>query len=630
MKRKSLVAILLALVLCFTMALTACKDNNDDNPPVGGGKTPPTASQWADAGISGTFNAEVKGELALSNVSESGEISMKWTGSDESSLDNTITWLKGQGYSSYGGQNAQKTVEEGGKIITYTAEKTVGGASVASADEKGYNSVLPLSFVFIETSVESKKMIAETCYITENFSIMGVDYKAGELYLDIYQAQGTIYPNPQSATWPATDIQSIIGNGVPEYTGEATSFQFSGTAIGFIKTAQVHVVDGSYDGLLAYETSLAQNGFIEGDGGFVKTLSNGNVLTVNVTEYQSTNWSTGQSETGVLITITLEKNSGSYSAWSQLDLSEFNGAGIPSYSGGTSFDLDDATQEGISTEEYEQIIAGLEIAEQMGLLDDESRIELEEARAMLALATQVKAKLITVYGTNANEADDYFAALISAEFANGIKNTAEYQFQVDIEYDEGKAMITIVKMPIELAEENGDNGDNGNVGNDEYLDWNDLPTNLKVSYEINLYGSIQTYTVTKIGNDYVVDFGADMYTYLKSSGDGTWTEYVKYGSEMNWMEMGTCANLGNSDGLGTLDFIFESNIRGLTNSANETVAGQICSVYSSTNDYISETYKINADGFVFYVEYSYSNGLTMISEISLWDTSVTVFDIDIP
>ncbi len=35
MKRKSLVAILLALVLCFTMALTACKDDNDD-PPVGG------------------------------------------------------------------------------------------------------------------------------------------------------------------------------------------------------------------------------------------------------------------------------------------------------------------------------------------------------------------------------------------------------------------------------------------------------------------------------------------------------------------------------------------------------------------------------------------------------------------
>ena len=44
MKRKSLVAILLALVLCFTMALTACKDDNDD-PPGGGGGTTPTLEQ---------------------------------------------------------------------------------------------------------------------------------------------------------------------------------------------------------------------------------------------------------------------------------------------------------------------------------------------------------------------------------------------------------------------------------------------------------------------------------------------------------------------------------------------------------------------------------------------------------
>ena len=44
MKRKSLVAILLALVLCFTMALTACKDDNDD-PPGGGGGTNPTLEQ---------------------------------------------------------------------------------------------------------------------------------------------------------------------------------------------------------------------------------------------------------------------------------------------------------------------------------------------------------------------------------------------------------------------------------------------------------------------------------------------------------------------------------------------------------------------------------------------------------
>ena len=98
MKRRNLLTILLALVLGLSLCLTACGDKDDD-PTGNGGQTPPTQQQWADAGISGTFNAEVKGTLALSNVSENGEISMKWTDSDEASFHITIAWLKGQGYS---------------------------------------------------------------------------------------------------------------------------------------------------------------------------------------------------------------------------------------------------------------------------------------------------------------------------------------------------------------------------------------------------------------------------------------------------------------------------------------------------------------------------------------------------
>ena len=96
MKRKFLVLIvaLVALIVCVAVVVIVLI-NNKGNSPTGGEKTPPTIQQWTDAGISGTFNVEVKGTLAESNVSKDGEISMKWTGSDEASLDNTITWLKG-------------------------------------------------------------------------------------------------------------------------------------------------------------------------------------------------------------------------------------------------------------------------------------------------------------------------------------------------------------------------------------------------------------------------------------------------------------------------------------------------------------------------------------------------------
>ncbi len=216
---KKLLAILLSMFML--LSLVACGDKDD--PPVGGGKTPPTASQWADAGISGTFTADVKGELALSVV-DNGEISMKWTGSDEASLDNTITWLKGQGFTSYGGQNAEKSTEEGGKIKSYTAEKTVNGVNPVSASADGGYSVVPLSFALTASADESKRMIAETFYITEDFSIMGQSFKAGELYLDICEATTSGSTSSLLTAWPASEIQNALGESIPAYTGTASIY----------------------------------------------------------------------------------------------------------------------------------------------------------------------------------------------------------------------------------------------------------------------------------------------------------------------------------------------------------------------------------------------------------------------
>ena len=623
--------------MLLLLSLAAC--GNDDNPEgTGGGggggdnpiisKTPPTAEQWADAGIIGTFTADVKGELALSVV-DNGEISMKWTGSDEASLDNTIAWLKGQGFSSYGGSNAQKTTEEGGKIISYTAEKTVGGTSTASAS--GSSGVIPLSFTL--TSAENKTMIAESFYITEDFSIMGQTFKGGELYLDIYEAAAVAPQGGLLTEWPVAQIQNVIGSGIPAYTGTASGYQVVDSSASFMKTVQINVFGAGEADATAYNALLAQNGFaLNDDEIYAKTLANGDVVQVMAFASQTYHPTTFQIADVVTITVMLEKNSGSYTSWSSLDLSEFSAAGIPAYSGGTSFDLDDAVGEGISADEYQQIIASLEMAEQMGVLDDEGRAQLEEARAKVALAAQVRAKAVTVYGTNADVAGAYETALETAGFVGGLKNVGDFQFQVYIDEADGKAIITITKLPIALAEDIDDNGGSGGGSSivTEELDWSDLPANVKIAYELNLYGSIQSYTVTKIGNDYLIDMGGGMYSYYKSDGNGSWTEYIKYGADFDWMETSTYTNLSNSDSLGTLEFIFDANISGLTRAADETVAGANCSVYSYTDSYGSETYKLNSDGFVFYVSTSYSAGMTMTSSISLWDTSVTTFDIAVP
>ena len=640
MKRKSLVAILLALVLCFTMALTACKDDNDDNddPPVGGGKTPPTADQWADAGISGTFTADVKGELALSVV-ENGEISMKWTESDEASLDNTITWLKGQGFTSYGGQNAEKSTEEGGKIKSYTAEKTVDGVNPVSASADGGYSVVPLSFTLTASADESKRMIAETFYITEDFSIMGQSFKAGELYLDIYEATTPGSTSSLLTAWPASEIQNALGASIPAYTGTG-EYQITDASIGYMKQVQINVFGATEADESAYITALTQNGFTENEGVYEKTLTNGDVLQVLATMSQTYHPSTYQLVEVLSITAMLEKNSGTYTSWNGLNLSDFSAGGIPAYSGGTSFDIDDAgTDEMISVEDYEQMIESLAPYEH--LLDAETKQQLEEARRYVELAAQVRAKVVTVYGTNVSEAEAYETALSTAGFVGGLKNVGDYQYQVEISEEDGKALISIVKVPIELAEEIDEGGSGNQGGNtpveDETLDFSDLPTNVKFTLvDVNN----NQYTVTKIGNDYLINT-LGVISCLKYSGtewveytyfDGTWTEntedtysQLKYHSFMSVVS----------------DVLFDNEVSDFSQGANEQIAGQACEVYTLEDNSMASygltttsVRKLNEDGFVFYhSEIYYMNGqlyMTTTYQISLWDTSVTAFEVALP
>ena len=111
MKRKSLVAILLALVLCFTMALTACKDNNDD-PPGGGGGTNPTLEQVVE------------------------KLQGMPTSTDESAIENAIDEVFGVDVNlPEGTYNAQTFTAN--NVSAYMV--TVSGANTTAADY--YNSI---------------------------------------------------------------------------------------------------------------------------------------------------------------------------------------------------------------------------------------------------------------------------------------------------------------------------------------------------------------------------------------------------------------------------------------------------------------------------------------------------------
>ena len=202
-------------------------------------------------------------------------------------------------------------------------------------------------------------------------------------------------------------------------------------------------------------------------------------------------------------------------------------------------------------------------------------------------------------------------------------------------------MISIVRVPIELAEEINEGGSGNQSGNtpveDEKLDFSDLPTNVKFTLvDVNN----NQYTVTKIGNDYLINT-LGVISCLKYNGtewveytyfDGTWTEntedtysQLKYHSFMSVVS----------------DVLFDNEVSDFSQGANEQIAGQACEVYTLEDNSMASygltttsVRKLNEDGFVFYhSEIYYMNGqlyMTTTYQITLWDTSVTEFDIAVP
>lgn len=627
MKGKIRLVGILLLTVILAVTLAACNGGNDDN-----GNTPkaPTQSDWSAVGIDGGFSAEVKGNL-VTNLAVEGEIQMKWTDSDETSLDNTIAWLKSKGFSSYGGATATKESLQDGALLSYTAEKSVSAVA---------HSAKALSFAVAAASAENA-VVAETLYVARDVSLMGMSYKAGELYLSVAPENSGSTPAPGPSTeWPAQTIVSVIGDGVPAYTGAASSISAQSNTL--VKpTVAVTVAGATNADYVAYRTALTQSGFSDTPDGFVKTKTNGDVITVIVTD-MTTNGGM------ILITVTLEKNSGALTEYPSNRLTAFNGANLPAYSGGTSFDCEDilATYSAAMKTGIEQEIAKLEA---LGAnLTAEQRTQLAEYKEKLKLIDNMRAFAVTVYGTTDGERSAFCERLTANEFTlNGgtyvkdFSNPNQYQAQVDVgDVENGKLLLTLIRMPAELLDDEG--GDPVNPPVTDKLTFADLPTNIKITFEYLVNGTKFTEsTATKIGDNWLIEsasYGTTVKSYLKKSGN-VWTEYAEVSGE--WTAGGSYTALSDHDVLDVLTFIFDNDVTGFTKGQQKTIAGQACDVYTKTDDSLAsygittvDTLYVNADGFVLYNGHSNNQQgqtTTQTNQITLWDTTVTSFgDITLP
>ena len=622
MKRKSLIAVFLIFVFSFILILTSCKKCSKNKTPVGGGITPPILEQWEKVGIDGDFKPNVNGELVISAF-ENNEITMKWTGSDEGSLDNTIAWLKEQGFTTYGGQTAQKTSEEGGKIKVYTAEKVIGNAKTLSSNiDKGYT-LTPLAIT--SYNKESKTMVAECAYIVEDFTIMGQSFNEGELYLDIYEKVMQNQTSSLLTNWPKSQIEGIIGESIPEYEGTSEGYQFVDTSLGANKNVQINVFGASETDASIYKTQLTQNGYVLNDDVYDRILSNGDKIQILIYAMQTYHPDTFELVNVVNITIMFEKNSGEYNSWSSLNISVFNEAGIPAYNGGTSFDLEDIGKETIASEKaaVEQVIETLEMYESM--LDDEQKAELEALRAMLPYFDDIECYMITIYGTNSSQVKAYEDSLTNAGFSSGVKKTTSYEFEVNIDEDGATATITIIRTPLELIE--GSNN-NGNVGTTKK---SKLPTNIKIIYNDGIYDI----TAIKIDENYVVQknaYGYCDYIYYKKNGSG-WNVYRKEMFDSKWNldeEQETDIEWLESN---VFDFILD-DVEG-NKIGTDTLLGKSVEVYLDEFSYGSYSYSYTyyrdiEMGLVLKVVMTTSAGTTTYVVNSI-DTNVSSFDeIELP
>ena len=550
--------LLLTVILAATLA--ACGGKKDDNPKA------PTQSDWSAVGIAGGFSAEVKGNL-VTNLAVDGEIQMKWTDSDETSLDNTIAWLKSKGFSSYGGATATKESLQDGALLSYTAEKSVSAVRQSAK-----------TMSFAAAASAKNAVVAETLYVARDVSLMGMSYKAGELYLSVAPDNSGSTPAPGPSTeWPAQTIASVIGDGVPAFMGSSTSIDSSSNTIG-VNLVTIFVYGTTQADANSYGAALTSAGFSfsEEDEKYTKTVTNGTVMI-----------SLSYDDGTLIVQMMLNKTGGtggSESGWPTATLNaKFAGANIPSFAGASSFDVTDQT-----------VIAAYPVI------------------------------LITAYGADNAKVSAYESSLIAAGFmavgGDFKKNIGDNTVTVSVNLVENNALIMVSSVP--------------KTDEEPITPAYTLPTNVKITFTYSIY----TYTSIKIGEDYYCmqsAYGTTEEFYYKKTATG-WDSYTKGNMDSEWTKKSKSYTKKSIVESNIFSFIVEDiDVEGMTAGETMVIAGITTTKYTSTSsssgyEVTEYVYKDLQSGLVLKSGYIVS-GADTSKLVTSFDTTVTGFgDISLP
>ena len=632
MKKKITLFISMIMALTMAFSLAACNDSTG-----GGGGLPPTLEQVV----------EKVQDMPVST--------------EENAIENAIDEVFGVDLNlPEGSYNAQ--VYTVGNVSAYVV--TVSGANTTATDY--YNSIkaemLAKGYTAEDSELAFYKVAGAVVYS------LGVEADGDDVIISMGAASPTATPGGETpggttpggqtggetTTWPASQIQSILGYALPQYTGQAESFVVTPYTEGGVVGVSITITGANADDIEAYIGSVGvfrDNGYSSaGSNVWAKRLDNGDNLVIPT--YSQGDFDENYRPTTLSFIAYIQSNTGIYSSWPSTDIAaSFASAGVPAYEGGTSYDFSDtASSYNDFADTYESIIQAYEIAQQYGVVDAELEAQYQEALELIEEAEKVRSSRITVYGTNETERQAYITKILASPDRSYEENfvltgsdeysrlytyyTTEYKISITLsDVEDGKLYIDLLRVPTSLLED-----DDLPVAASAYT----LPQNVKIVYDDDIY----QYIIYKIGENYYVgkqylpDSALGQYssgmidqTYYKKNGN-VWDIYTKGQTDTDWVKN---TDWQESDitylERDVFDFIVEiDEIEGAVETGTQTIAGKNCTVYELDTGYYKMVYYVNEDSkLIFKSEMYYDSTLGMTYEITTFDTTVTSFeDVELP